>query len=332
MGDKYEENIENIKYNRTELVPGVFTELTINKGNWSAIAGLRGDYHNIFGFFATPRLHLRYMVTENTSVKVAAGKGQRTPNFIADNIGIMASSRNIIIETTPANNTIYGGLLPEIAYNYGLNLVHKFRLNFHDGDISADFYRTDFINQLVMDVDQNPQQAIFYNLNGKSFSNSFQVEANYEVFKRFDARVAYRWMEVKTEFKKGLRDVPQIAKHRTMVNLAYETKPNKNKALWKFDVTALHTGKQRLPETLSNPINYQLKPYSDDFVTLNAQVTRVFGEKFQFYLGGENLTNYRQPTPIVGFLDPFGKYFDSSMVWGPIFGAMAYVGLRYEIK
>ena len=30
--------------------------------------------------------------------------------------------------------------------------------------------------------------------------------------------------------------------------------------------------------------------------------------------------------------DPFGDYFDATYVYGPIFGRMTYVGLRYYIK
>jgi hypothetical protein len=49
-----------------------------------------------------------------------------------------------------------------------------------------DFYRTDFQNQVVVDLDYNPQQALFYNLSGQSYSNSFQAEINYELIKRLE--------------------------------------------------------------------------------------------------------------------------------------------------
>jgi hypothetical protein len=36
--------------------------------------------------------------------------------------------------------------------------------------------------------------------------------------------------------------------------------------------------------------------------------------------------------PIIAHNDPFGNYFDASMIWGPIMGRMYYAGLRYKIK
>ena len=53
---------------------------------------------------------------------------------------------------------------------------------------------------------------------------------------------------------------------------------------------------------------------------------------FEIYLGGENIGNYRQSNAIVSVDNPFGAYFDSSMVYGPIFGQMYYAGLRFKIK
>lgn len=328
--DDYQESFDGLNYQRTEIVPGIFTELTVIKGNWSAIGGLRADLHNLFGLFFTPRLHARYSISDNTSLKIAAGRGQRTANIFADNIGLLASSRQFIISPFGLNFS-YGNLRPEIAYNYGINLLHKFRLNYRDGDISVDFYRTDFINQIVMDLDVSPQQVHFTNLNGTSYSNSFQVETNYEIFKRTDLRLAYRFLDVKTEYQAGLREVPLVAKHRGFFNLGYETKLNANNKQWKFDVTAQYIGKQRLPDTFSNPEPYQLAPYAEAFALLSGQITRVFNKKFEVYLGGENLTNYRQSNPILANDQPFSHYFDASMVYGPIFGIMAYGGLRYVI-
>ena len=42
--------------------------------------------------------------------------------------------------------------------------------------------------------------------------------------------------------------------------------------------------------------------------------------------------NYKQMNGIVQNDNPFGTYFDSSMIYGPTFGAMYYAGLRFKIK
>lgn len=331
--DDYAETLETQEFNRTEIVPGFFSELTINKGNWSAIAGLRADIHNMYGVFFTPRLHARYSLTENTALKLAAGRGQRTANIIAENIGLLATSRNWVLPINLLGGPqTYSNLRPEVAYNYGLNLTHKFRLNYRDGDVSVDFYRTDFTNQIVVDLDVSPQEVHFSNLSGKSYSNSFQIETNYEIAKRTDLRLAYRFLDVKTDFQAGLRQAPMVASHRGFVNLGYQTKAKPNKSQWKADFTAQIIGKQRLPDTFQNPEVFQLGAEAPAFVLASAQFTRVFSKRFEVYVGGENLTNYRQDRPILANNAPFSRYFDASMVWGPVFGAMAYGGLRYVIE
>ena len=111
------------------------------------------------------------------------------------------------------------------------------------------------------------------------------------------------------------------------MNLAYATKTG-----WDFDWTVQWTGVQRIPQTLSNPVDFQRDEESPDFLVMNAQVTKTLEEGWAFYLGIENLTNFRQDDPIISADEPFGPYFDTSLVWGPIFGRMAYVGFRYKLQ
>jgi hypothetical protein len=51
-----------------------------------------------------------------------------------------------------------------------------------------------------------------------------------------------------------------------------------------------------------------------------------------FYIGVENIGNYIQPDAIIAANEPFGRYFDASMVWAPITGRMLYAGWRLKIK
>jgi hypothetical protein len=50
------------------------------------------------------------------------------------------------------------------------------------------------------------------------------------------------------------------------------------------------------------------------------------------YFGAENIGNYRQTNAILGDHNPFGMYFDTSIVYAPVFGQMFYAGLRFKIK
>ena len=325
--DDYKESLNGRNYNRTEYVPGGYFEYTYKyHDKVTAVTGLRTDYHNIYGPFVTPRLHVRYALTKQDILRFSGGRGQRTANILSEHNGLLASAREIIIRGDTSTNKPYG-LNPEVAWNAGVNYTHMFRINQRQGTVSFDFYRTEFENQIVTDLEQDPQQVVFYNLKGKSFSNSFQAQVDYEVIERLDARVAYRWYDVKTNYNGKLMQKPLIASHRAFLNLAYETKNQ-----WKFDYTLNWQGKKRIPFTESNPEAYRLQEYSPDFFLMNAQVSRRWNEKLAAYLGVENLLNYKQPGPIISSEQPFSRYFDSSVIWGPVFGRNVYLGLRFWIN
>jgi len=323
--DDYQETFDNMDYSNDEMVPGIFTEYTYNwNDRFNLVVGLRGDYSNRYGFFVTPRLHMRYLLNENLVLRASAGRGQRTARVISENIGFLSSSRILEIQSTDAS--LPYGLDAEVAWNYGLNLSWEFELDYRDGLISVDFYRTDFQNQIVVDMDSDVRKVSFYNLSGESYSNSFQVQLDYELIKRLDMRLAYRWYDVKTTYGDELLAKPFVSTNRAFANFAYETRN-----FWKFDATINWQGQKRIPSTMDNPVEYQRADKSPDFYLLNAQVTKVWKEKFDVYLGVENLLNYRQQDPIIAADQPFSENFDASMVWGPVFGRNIYLGLRYRI-
>ncbi len=324
--DKYAELWNNTNFDRTEIVSGAYFEYTYSPSeDFSAVAGIRADYHNLFGSFITPRIQLRYAISDNTVVRGSAGRGQRTGNILSEYNGLLASSRQLIIQSDDSEKPY--GLNPEVAWNYGINLTKSFQLDYRDGTVSFDYYRTDFENQIVVDLDQSPQTAVFYNLQGDSYSNSFQAQLDYEAVKRLDVRLAYRWFDVQTTYSGKLLQKPLIAAHRAFLNAGYETHNQ-----WKFDYTINWQGEKRIPNTEDNPMIYQLPEYSPDFVVMNAQISKLWKEKFEVYLGVENLLNFTQNNPILASEQPFGPHFDSSLIWGPIFGRNVYFGLRYRIK
>jgi len=317
---------DSIDFDRIEHVPGVYGEYTFKKGTkFSSVVGLRYDNHNLYGGFITPRIHARYEIAKNWVYRFSAGRGQRTPNILADNPRLFASNRNIEIQGK--DNGLPYGLAPEIAFNFGMSLTGNFKLDYRDGQVSVDVYRTHFEDQIVIDFDADPQKVLIYALNGKSYSNSIQVQFDYELAKRLDIRMAYRWNDVRKQYESGLMRVPFISKQRAFLNLAYEGKKK-----WKYDATGNWTGLQRIPNTNSNPEQFRLKSQSPNFVTVNAQITKVMPYKIELYVGMENIFNFRQDQAIISANEPTSQYFDASMIWGPIFGRNAYMGLRYRIE
>ena len=319
-------------FSRIDRSVGAFFEYTYdNSSNFSFVAGIRADSHNNLGNFITPRFHLRYNPWKEATFRLSAGRGKRAANVIAENQQLLASSRQLHIIGGDGGK-LYG-LNPEIAWNYGASFLQAFKIWGKNAELSVDFYRTHFDNQVVVDLDHSPQQALFYNLDGKSFANSLQAEVSISPAKGLDFKAAYKYYDVQTQFTKGQLEKTLTPKHRWFANIAYETADTheNNHSQWKFDVTFNWLGEQRLPTTATNPLAYRLSDYAPSFATLNAQITRVFSKKFEVYVGGENITNYKQANGILAADAPFGAYFDSTMQYAPAFGQMYYAGLRFKL-
>jgi outer membrane receptor for ferrienterochelin and colicins len=328
--DKYEEFVNRFDHSRTDNSLGVFFEYTYdNTSNFSIVLGGRFDNHNRIGAFFTPRLHVRYNPWEKGVIRFSAGRGVRSANIFAENQQLFGSSRNFEILNT--NGKFYG-LDPEIAWNYGLSFSQKLILFNKNGDFGFDFYRTDFQNQVVVDLYQGPQQVVFYNLNGKSFANSLQIEFNYELVHRFNLRTAYKYYDIQTDYQYVTQERPLQAKHRFFGNLEYQTPLLDDGKQWKFDFTINWFGTQRLPNTISNSGIDSMPDFSPSFSVMNMQITKVFSSAFEIYVGGENIGNYKQEKAILGSEDPFSTAFDTSIIYAPIFGQMYYAGLRFKIK
>jgi len=326
--DGYDELVNSRNFDRVDNSIGAFFEYSYDDlEKLSLTAGLRIDTHNRLGTFVTPRFHLRYTPWEKASLRGSFGRGKRAANIFAENQQLFGSSRQLRLAAE--SGTIYG-LDPEDAWNYGLSFLQGFNLYGRPGNITLDFYRTDFKNQIVVDW-ENPREVSFYNLDGKSEANSLQLEVNYELLKNLDLRTAYKYYDVKTDYQSGLLQKPLQAKHRFFANLGYETTANEKGSQWRFDYTLHSLGRQRLPNTSSNPEQYQLGDYSVSYSLMNAQVTKVFNTHFEIYLGGENLTNFTQRNPVLSANDPFGANFDTSIVYAPIMGRMFYGGFRFKL-
>ncbi len=327
--DYYDEVVNTTNYERNEISFGGFFEYRFdNLEQINLTAGIRIDHHNLMGTFVTPRFHIRYAPWERSAFRASFGRGKRSANIFAENQKMFATSRTLNLLNT--DGKIYG-FNPETAWNYGVSVLQGFNFFGRKADVTVDFYRTDFKNQVVIDY-ENPFEVNIYNLNGKSFANSFQTELNYNMFKQFDLRLAYKFYDVQTKYNSGELEQPLTPKHRLFANVSYETHKNENGALWKFDATYNWLGKQRFSSTAVSPTQYQLPENSPTVATLNMQITKVFSNKFEVYLGGENITNVKQSNPIVSADNPFGLNFDTTFVYGPIFGSMYYTGLRFRIN
>ncbi len=325
--DDYREQFGNTPLNRTESVPGIFGEYTYTyPEKLTVVLGGRVDFHNLFGVQWTPRAHVKYDVNRTLSVRASAGRGFRVPNRIAENVGYLVSSRAVFFDSP---------LQPERAWNYGLSASQDFQLLGKKVSFVLDYFRTDFQNQLIVDA-EHPRELHFYNLEGRSFANSFQAELNVQPARRFEVKAAYRFFDVQQTMggpfgEARLLPRMMVSRDRVLLNAGYALPFDK----WKFDATLQWNGPRRIPYLREGYVHtsYENMPieFAPGFYNLNAQVSRAFKSGWEIYLGGENLTGFRQANPIVAPNDPFGPSFDAgARVWGPITGQMVYLGFRFK--
>lgn len=299
-----------------EVLPGLFGEYTLKLGTlFTTTAGLRYDYNSAFRrHLLTPRLHLRWEPVETFVIRASAGRGFRAANVVADNIGMLASSRIVCV---------VGEIGLEESWNGGVNFNKTFSLGEERKmRITADFYHTEFVNQLVADYDQSPNEVWFYNLQGRSFSDVAQVDLNLEPIRNFEVTLAGKLNCVKTTYHGVLMDKPYTSKWRALLVLTYHSAFDK----WRFDLTTQINGPQRLPLNVSSH-----NGYSSPYVYMLGQVTRKF-KRYEIYAGVENITGYTQHQPIAGYDQPFSRNFDASVVYAPLMGRLFYVGLRYNVR
>ncbi|MCL2435137.1 MAG: TonB-dependent receptor [Lentimicrobiaceae bacterium] len=316
---------------RLEGVPGAFAEYAYSIAEkFIIMPGFRVDYNFFYKqLFWTPRLHLKWQPTHETSLRVSAGKGYRTSSPIIENLSLLVSNREFVFKDR---------LVPEEAWNTGISVVQHFNMPGGKSTFSMDYYYTHFINQTIIDLDRNPHEVVIYNLNGDfngtgnlSYSHSVQAEFILMPFKRFEITLAYRFNDVRLTTAGKLQQKTLMSPHKALLNLNYSLPYDK----WKFNLTFQYNSPMRMPDMSDNPEEYRpivnKNGKSPAWVMMNAQVTKKF-RLWEIYLGGENMLNYRQKHPIISANNPFGEYFDASVIYMPITGIMGYVGVRVTLK
>lgn len=327
--DDFDELVLTDSYSRNEKSVGAFFEYSYdNLENLNLSAGIRLDEHNLLGTFVTPRLHVKYNPWESGTLRLSAGRGKRSTSIFSENQKLFGTNRSINIIN---NNGDFYGLQPEIAWNYGVSYNQKFNLFNRKGDITFDYYKTDFENQIIVDW-ENASEILFYNSKNGGKADSFQVEVNYSPFTHFAIKTAYKYQDISNNYISGEKHVPLQPRNRFFTNLFFETHQTEKGGNWKFDYTYNWQSKQRIPDTSIYSLKYQLPNYSNSHSSMNAQITKIFSPKFEWYLGGENLTNQKQKIPVLGADNPFGTNFDTSIVYSPVIGTMFYTGIRFNIE
>ena len=295
-----------------ETTPGVYAQYTLNLADkLTLMAGLRADHSSLYGTFVTPRAHVKYVPHDVLTLRLSAGKGYRSPRPLAENHYLLASGRRLVIDKAEQ----------ESAWNTGVSAAFYIPLFGNTLKLNLEYYYTHFLRQLITDYDSNPEELRLTNLDGRSYSHTFQIDATYPLAEGLEVTAAWRLNDVRTTYGGRLLERPLASRYKGLLTASYKTPLG----LWQFDLTCQLNGGGRLPASSAAP-GGRFPAYPQ----LNAQATRWF-RHVSVYVGGENLTNYRQRHPIVGADRPWSSDFEPTMVWGPVHGATAYAGLRVNL-
>ena len=309
---------QNLGKNEKETTPGAYAQYTYTLGTkLTAMAGVRFDHSSLYGNFFTPRFHVKYSPIDAISIRLSAGKGYRTVFALAEYNYLLSSGRNLNISKD---------LKQEEAWNYGLSTAFYIPMFGKTLKLNAEYYYTDFKNQAVVDYESDKDLIAIYNLMGKSYSHTFQIDASYPLLKGLEITAAYRLNDVKCtyDYGKTLKEKPLTSKYKALFTASYKTPLG----LWQFDATVQLNGGGRNPEPYQLADGSQSwSPRFRSFEQVSAQVTRWF-RHWSIYVGGENLTGFKQKTPIYGAGNPWGSDFEPTLVWGPVEGRMFYAGVR----
>lgn len=313
LKDYFAGNYYDIYPGRTEKSVGAYGEYTYTQGEKiTIVAGLRADYNNHHGWLPAPRINIKYAFDEKLIFRASGGRGFRSTNIVPDNLGMLSTGRKVDAQ---ANLNI------EDAWTYGANLTGYFPLGYSDASLSFDYFRTDFNKQVIVDQEYDLSKISIYNLDGRSFTNTYQADLNIEPIERFTILTTFRYTDAKVTLKgQGLVEKPLTSRYKGVLNLQYATRMNK----WTFDFTAQLNGPSRLPYFFDGG------GHSPVYAMFYGQITKKFRD-LDVYVGGENLSNYRQKHAIINAENPYSPSFNSTVIWGPLMGIKVYAGLRYTI-
>ncbi len=318
---------------RWESVPGTFWESTWTPSSlWTIVPGLRVDYHSVYGLQWTPRLHVRFAPAPRHTLRFAVGRGWRSSLPWNEQVGLYASNRDLIGN----RNWDVQPWMQEVSWNTGLSYVWLFTLNHRIGTFSAEANATRFTSLVIHDLFTptiHEVYAVSGSLNNPAgASTAFSSTVDYSLSKFIDVRLAYKYQNVWSMTNGhpwssvGLQptDNPFVSRHRGMVNVAYTTHSQ-----WVFDATAQLYGPKAIPAKGSDGLPFD--PWTSPAYTLvHGQITKK-GKNWDVYVGVENALNVQQEQPIVSAAQPASPLFDATLVWGPIFGRMFYMGTHLSL-
>ncbi len=295
------------------FVPGVFAELeAAAHARLTLLGGGRLDHHADHGLVLSPRLALKWDVTDASSLRLNLATGFRVVNLFTEDHAALSGSRQVVIaEALRPERSVTATVSYRTATGVGAVPIV----------LDVDAFATRFGNRIQPDYDSAPNLIIYRNLDGSAWTRGLSLgltvdPATAPVAGRISATV----QRVTRTDGGRTTAIPFAASFKGDLTLTWAVQGD--------DLTLDWTGRVVGPMTLpTHPGRAARSPW---FTEQNAQVTRRLGGEAFLIVGVKNLFDMRQRDPLVAPDDPFGPDFDTNFVWGPTQGRRAVVGVQWN--
>lgn len=311
---------QNVNPKMEYATPGVFANLQYSKiENIDFSVGLRADYNELNDVFLTPRAMTKIKFTDRFDVRINVGKGYRYNNAFAENVYLFFYDLD---ESYLRNLMSFRQNKMEEAWNYGINANWNFDLFDKIITINAEYYKTDFLNRVIIDQyryteDYKPQ---IYESSETSFSESFGFDVDVPITEKIAISSSVRYdNSFFTNSEGNLIREPLSSIFKSLTNLHIELP---------WDLSLRTTGSYHGWGKRTVQENSQFKNF-DPFWLFSAQLNKKIEVwNMEVYLGSDNITSY---SILDGNTDlqAIGANYIGTDLWGPLMGRNIYFGINW---
>lgn len=295
------------------FIPGVFAQDEVPLGaRTTLLGGLRLDHHRLHGVIPSPRLALKWVPDQHTTVRLNAATGFRVVSLFTEDHAALTGARTVRIAER---------LNPErsATITAGINRVVDVRGIEDALTLDVDAFYTRFTNRIVGDFDSDPQAIVYANLDGIAVTRGVSFASGFATLRQpLFANLGVTLQDVFIREQGVRRDLPFAPAVQGVFTLGYRFS--------RLGLTVDWTGRVQGPTPL--PRYEGLPSRSSWFTEQHVQMGRRMPRGPEIYLAVKNLFNYVQRDPIIDPQNPFGDNFATERVYGPLQGRRLLLGIR----
>lgn len=267
---------------------GAFVQNTWNTTEaFTLEAGLRGDYHNEYGFFLLPRVSGLWKINEHLSTRLGGGLGYKAPSVFTEDAERIQFRNVLPLDVAAA----------KAERSYGANYDINYSTRILDGEVGFSINQLLFYTRILNPIllEGGAGSDLVYNQPEGHFDTQ-GLETNLKItYKDFKLFMGYTLADVNQHTGDINRPYPLVSKHRMNNVLMYEVEDK-----WKIGAEAYYFSSQELNDGSRGKAYWT-----------TGFLAEKLWERFSIFINFENLTDTRQPE--------FGPIYTGSIT-SPVFG------------